>query len=667
MSFAKSVQQDALSALCETVKSSFGIVDSIKCVIDPEGDEVFIKDVAKLLGCLHIEHPVGQFVVQRCQSYADNHGCGVKSFIIFMGQLYTQVKLLLQHGIQLEDIETLMHRTIDECILHLEQISFPVLCQTAQQNKSAVDKIVNSSGLELSRINEDGFQLGKNDLPQNSSLLPEKVSQENHAVSELSHHEGKYNASRQLVYSEDCSNLPPPFQLPKDAGFLSHGCSEAMILASKIMQNQFEDCKISKFDLKLVHTVSIAAKTGSFVVSGIVLETTLEQLEIISSKLDLPTTALLINGDLTENFRHKGYRKPFQNISETLDLTSFSFTKSSWPMLVLSILKTHGVNVLLIKGTVDLSLKDLCVGSGIVVITSVPYYALYILQHFHRAELVTYISDTCEKNLCKGLILKSLHTDWMDSQLSVKKYFTVSCLSGVQTVVFSHPSQASREIFEQEFWLCAHRLAQASEDGIVLPGEGMTEHWCANYLLSAEMVKHQETEHLSEKSSLYNQVVREALSQAFEACVSIVQHNKLKAGDFSDPRRDSRLTCCNYPTDDCLKCNDAMEEKQNLLMEVEKLPSQRTMNGRHSSFISDSGDIEQGQEQNFHETQQGIKDIIWLSWDGKQFPLCQLDTYSSKVHGWRQAVSAVFMVLKMDSMIITGVDAQTCSPDSVLF
>lgn len=43
-----------------------------------------------------MQHPVGVLVVKVCQGHKDVYGCGVKSLLFLLGQLYKQVKQLME-------------------------------------------------------------------------------------------------------------------------------------------------------------------------------------------------------------------------------------------------------------------------------------------------------------------------------------------------------------------------------------------------------------------------------------------------------------------------------------------------------------------------------------------------------------------------------------------
>ncbi|VDI48803.1 Hypothetical predicted protein, partial [Mytilus galloprovincialis] len=81
--FASQQELNILS-ICSLVQSTLGTKNSVKCIVD-NNVSLFIRETSMLLAALNVQDPVGQFIISVCQSFHQQHGCGVKTLLYMIG------------------------------------------------------------------------------------------------------------------------------------------------------------------------------------------------------------------------------------------------------------------------------------------------------------------------------------------------------------------------------------------------------------------------------------------------------------------------------------------------------------------------------------------------------------------------------------------------------
>lgn len=385
--------------------------------------------------------------------------------------------------------------------------------------------------------------------------------------------------------------------LPEESETLSHGCTEMMVWAKKLVLNQLNLGQKSGFNPHLIHTYSMSSQHGDpQLVHGLVLPVNTVTMEVVS-KMTHPLSVLLISGDLTANYRHRGYRKAMTSTSTVSHQSIFQQRVNSvdWHAQVLGIFKQLQVQAVLVRGSVDTDVRDQSAASGIAVIDMVPFRLLQAMQSACGSDFVTYVFDAHKGNVCKDIMLTPGVDSWSNNLSNQHHHLLITSPVFTQTLVILAPCSAERDLKEAEFWQCMERLTQAVENGSVLPGEAATECWCDHFLRQG-LSSHcgdciLSYKRWSKELELYRPIVTSALADAFSAYVTSVRNNKHKAEGLAT------------------------------------------------------------------EISETFKSVTTLQ-DTDSATQAVYDNYSSKVNGWRTAVKCACTVVKMDSMITTGVERQ---------
>ncbi|XP_067021346.1 uncharacterized protein [Acropora muricata] len=224
--------------------------------------------------------------------------------------------------------------------------------------------------------------------------------------------------------------------LSKLGELLSHGKEQEMNLAIEVVKHLFRSSgKTSLGDftihLNMIHTELILRPSGSFsrVINGLLLENKAE-FQIIAARssvgegADLRSIAL-INGDITESFRHIGLGEELQINKIIHGETNFKQSvvneEKDWCHRVTGILTVLDVGILVAKGTVQVSILDYCLSHNIVVLQNVVYSKLLLLSFATKASLVTYITDLRAQDVGRPVTIETYELGWMPVIVGRKK------------------------------------------------------------------------------------------------------------------------------------------------------------------------------------------------------------------------------------------------------
>lgn len=273
---------------------------------------------------------------------------------------------------------------------------------------------------------------------------------------------------------------------------LSHDCEEVMDVVLQVANRQSQGQDTLKLNESSVHIVTSCSRLLSEnpgVIEGTVIPVPSDIITLLIMKEEQLLRTVVINGDLTPTFHHKGYQPTLGKVRTTLSPQEYMGpSKEPWSQGASQILKQHQIDVVLTTGEVAPELQGQVPHT--VLIPNVSYSALQAICAASEITMATYITDISPFHICPGLSLKPLSQDW-NLRGTDKHYISVMLLHSVaQTVVYSHPAQIGRDSFEQEFWRCVHSLSRALNRGSVLPGGGETEEHCAENLLNkAELLE----------------------------------------------------------------------------------------------------------------------------------------------------------------------------------
>ncbi|OWF56542.1 uncharacterized protein LOC110446369 [Mizuhopecten yessoensis] len=116
---------EAAVCLASMFNSSLGVRHGLKCIVD--GDkELFLRSASLVLQNLDIEHPVGQYLVNTCQSFHNSHGNGVKTLLFLIGALMKMAVSQREKAIPVCDIMSGMEEGVKQCQKVMEEVKLPL-------------------------------------------------------------------------------------------------------------------------------------------------------------------------------------------------------------------------------------------------------------------------------------------------------------------------------------------------------------------------------------------------------------------------------------------------------------------------------------------------------------------------------------------------------------
>ncbi|XP_021336756.1 chaperonin-containing T-complex member BBS12 isoform X1 [Danio rerio] len=283
---------------------------------------------------------------------------------------------------------------------------------------------------------------------------------------------------------------------------VSHGCSSMhLLLKAYELQNR------AHLDIHNLATCCIpgVSEDHACVLRGYVTLLSVQQTTQVQRLQGRPLNIALINGDLSEKYRHVGFNRP-GNIKHITDLF---ITEESWIENAYKLLHDSSIDVVFVSGVVDVDLKQRC--KDVLILEGVKSS---VLKHFSTctgAVPVSYICQLDERRVGRGLRLRKESISGRSDIVSI----TTDCSVLVTAVICSSVS-AKLQMLEDEFWSCAHRLQHALTDGKLLHGAGVTELICIRRLRQYTQL-HPDSPHDS--------AVLELMSEAWMDFISTVMLN----------------------------------------------------------------------------------------------------------------------------------------------
>ncbi|XP_064614463.1 uncharacterized protein LOC135478121 [Liolophura sinensis] len=318
-----------------------------------------------------------------------------------------------------------------------------------------------------------------------------------------------------------------------------------------------------------------------------------------------------------------------------------------------------GVDILLVKGTVDANLKLLLESGGIVVVEHIQYRLLTVLAEKDMSKLVTYVESCSREDLC---CLNVSTLELADDNL--KNFFVLKPVDRsnmMWTVVLSHPCEDEACRREQQVWKCAACLSSVLQGHGVIPGEGQSELQLARWLSAGD------TQPPYADDNILKSLVFEELAAGFREYHSLVLRN---AGILHGTERKD------YPS--CFCGHFAKSEKPN--SSVNKQEYQDCQFSSHCTytqpgqFSSDKSCMEGWNDQYVNNAfLESVRDL--RNSDQLLCPNCglsqpsivnpnhpYLDDFVSKARAYQSALETVCLILQCDYHITTGISAH-CGPE----
>ncbi|XP_043424880.1 Bardet-Biedl syndrome 12 protein [Prionailurus bengalensis] len=678
-----------LSSFSGTGRTFLGPVKSSKFIVDEERHEsILISSVVRLLESLDLTSAVGQLLNEAVQTQNNTYKTGTSTLLFLVGAWSSAAEECLHLGVPISLIVSVMSEGLNSCIeevvslqVHIHNIFDHIdstktfsgletcgvsLCpflqipsdtglQKAHDLKDVASPsltIYNLSGIpvrspKLFRPQAED-EANKNTL-QNPQTLKKSLLADSRCRKSILIHSRHFNRTD----SNRWINKPEGFLEQHGAATprtyrcndlvelemgLSHGDHNSMKLVDAAVRLQFQNASVRQgnctipfmFDISRIFTCCLPGvpETFSCVCPGYITVVSISNTSLIKELQNQPVQIILIEGDLTENYRHLGFNKA-ANINTLLESMKVQQDSSEeqWTDYVLQVLIKFNVNLVLVQGNVSEDLIEKCMHSKRLVIGSVNSSVMQAFAEASGAVQVAYITQVNENCVGSGVCVtfwRSIPSDVID-RINILTILIKTEGINLVTVVLTSPLPAQMQAREDRFWTCAYRLYYALREQKVFLGGGAVEFLCLSHLqiLAEQSLSkrnhvcsgwlHNTSSWLASSLALYRSTVLKCLANGWHKYLSALMYNTANCS--------SELGASTVIQQHLQSATDSGSPSSYILNEYSKLNS-----GIFNSGIS-----------NKLEQIPSIYDIV-----------------TPKTEAWRRALDLVLLVLQTDSEIITG-------------
>ncbi|XP_070769843.1 Bardet-Biedl syndrome 12 protein [Enoplosus armatus] len=619
-----------LSALAGITQSSLGPSKKYKFIQDDtSGESTLVCSCFRIFENLELTCAVGQLVYETIQAHQKVYHTGSGCLLFLAGSWSRAALECLQRGISVAHIISAMSEGMEICLDVCRKCSVSTESLGVKQSESCT-AASHGSGLSKKSIVE---------ASQASCHLQGTTKVGHKILSAVG--QRKIKLSRHFCEAKS-ENVPKVQQLHQPklpdiahlAEGLSHGCVDAMNLvieASRIQSKKNpQDISISTFDVTKVVTCVLPGlpEEHACVLPGCIVVLSAEQASVAHHLKEQRLRVILINGDLSDTYRHLGFSRPtgIQCVSDQSNLSNSS-KEQEWMEKVVTLLLNLEVNLILVSGLVSEEVIQRCCRHHILVVEKVKASILKAFANATGAVLVTYATQLSKH--CVGTGVKAVI--WRDlSSHERKPLTTVNISTGenseLVTVILTSCVHGKLQALEDQFWTCAYRLHHVLKDKFLLPGAGVTEMLCVQRL--QKQVEHHVKHHgertgdsvqQTKAANPYRGVVLLLMADGLIDYISTVMVN---TGRFSRVRA---RTAVNQQLQDYNESQDIAAKFSQLFLEGEQEDS-------------------------------AVPSPIKSS----EAPAVKIyDSFSVKHEAWRKALDLVFLVLQADAEVITGIDQKT--------
>ncbi|NXS53116.1 BBS12 protein, partial [Brachypteracias leptosomus] len=412
---------------------------------------------------------------------------------------------------------------------------------------------------------------------------------------------------------------------------LSHGNETSVKLLQSIVayqQERAESSGSSQFNIAEVVTCCLLGLPESYsrVSPGFVILVSPEQATVVKHFEDKPLRIVLMDGDLTEQYRHLGFNRP-HNVRTILECPDLQEGRAGdlWESSTLDTLINFEVNLVLVKGSVCENLMERCTANRILVIGSVAWDVLHAFGEATSAQPVTYLTQLNPACVGSGAQV-DLWKAHDGRAMGLGELVPVRIKAGripLLTAVLTTAVATKMQLIEDQFWTLVYRLHHALNDKKVFLGGGAVELLCLSHIqMLAEQplepankntVKEFPSPWLGASVAEYRSVVLQALASGWKQYLSVVMCNAAKAT--------SELEACATVDHHLKKAADCSSPSAYILKEFRR------------------GDLLRGGSGPFGDLGEHLK---------------VYDNVTAKTEAWRRALDLVLLVLQTDAEIITG-------------
>nr|XP_009508508.1 PREDICTED: Bardet-Biedl syndrome 12 protein [Phalacrocorax carbo] len=412
---------------------------------------------------------------------------------------------------------------------------------------------------------------------------------------------------------------------------LSHGNEASVKLLQSIVayqQQRAERSGSSQFNIAEIVTCCLLGLPESYscVSQGFVTLVSPEQAKVIKRFEGKPLRILLMDGDLTEQYRHLGFTRPC-NVRTVLEHRSLQEGRAGdlWLSSMLDILISFEVDMVLVKGNVCANLMERCIANSILVVGSVTRDVLCAFGEVTNAQPVTYLTQlnaACVGSGAQVELWKACDGRAMDLGELVPvriKAHEIPLLTAVLTTTVASKMQ----LVEDRFWTLVYRLHHALIDEKVFLGGGAVELLCLSHIqmlaeqplqpANKDAVREFHSPWLAASVTECKSVVLQALASGWKQYLSVVMCNTAQAA--------SELEAHASVDHHLKKAADCGSPSAYILQEF-----------RRGHLLRDGSGP-------FADHRAGLR---------------VYDNVTAKTEAWRRALDLVLLVLQTDAEIITG-------------
>ncbi|XP_036985730.2 Bardet-Biedl syndrome 12 protein [Artibeus jamaicensis] len=676
-----------LASVARTGRTLLGPVKLPKFVVDAEGREsVLVSSTVRLLERLDLPHAVGQLLGEAVRAQNDAHGTGASTLLSLAGAWSSAAAECLHLGVPVPAIASGMSEGLAACMEEVVALQVPLhtVCDRTdgaqmasgpgpsgvavgpfQQTPSEADLMPKERGLHdaasrswtISSFSGSpvksatlfgpraagGTDADRSQTPQTLRTSLPAAPHYGKPVLTHSRHCGRAEgahgqASRPGRVSEQRAGAPYAHgckDLVDLAAGLSHGDASSMTLAEAALRLQRQQASVRgggravplTFDVSRVLTCRLPGlpEAASCVCAGFVTAASAAGTPVPEDVHDRPLRVVLIEGDLTENYRHLGFNKParVQVASDSAEALHPDGAEEAWVGRVLQVLARLRVRLVLVQGSVSERLLGRCARSERLVIAGVDGRVLQAFAEASGAVLVAYVSQVNEDAVGSGVCVAFWSGPPGGAGDGVGRRAIMLKAEGVNlvTAVLAGPGAAQVQTQEDRFWACAHRLHCALKERTVFLGGGAVEFLCLGHLQVLAEQPVTEGDHVHSGGlptaascpALHRPTVLRGLASGWREYLSALARNaaghssEFEAGAFIQQHVQSAAA--------------SGSPASYVLNEYSKLSS---------------GIFNPGPSRNRE--------------DGPRV----YDTVTPKVEAWRRALDLVLLVLQTDSEIVTG-------------
>ncbi|XP_004386910.1 Bardet-Biedl syndrome 12 protein [Trichechus manatus latirostris] len=677
-----------LLSFAETGRTFLGPVKSSKFIIDEESHEsVLISSPVRLLESLDLTSAVGQLLNEAVQAHNDTYGTGTNTLLFFVGAWSSAVEECLHLGVPIPVIVSVMSEGLNSCSEEVVSLQVPIHnlfdhvdntntfsgFETPSVNLCPFLQIPSDTGLiqkdhELKDVSQSMTIYSLSGRPVKSCKLfrlQAKVEANKDASQTLQTlinsrladtscrksiltHSRHFNSTDNNHWVSKPDGLEQPSaatsktyscnDLVELAVGLSHGDHSSMKLVEAAVRLQYQNACMQQgscslpfmFDVSRIFTCCLPGlpETSTCVCPGYITLASISSTALIKELKDQPVRVVLVQGDLTENYRHLGFNKStnIKTVLESMKVNQDS-TEELWAHHVLQILTQFNVHLVLARGNVSDHLNEKCVYSKRLVIGSVNGSVMQAFAEATGAVQVAYITQVNEDCVGNGVYVtfwRSVSVDVVDKKNRMAILLKTEGINLV-TAVFTGPVTAQMQTKEDRFWTCASRLYYALKEQKVFIGGGAVEFLCLSHLqiIEEQSLKkgnqaysgwlHNSSSWLASSLALYRPTVLKCLANGWHKYLSTLMYN---TASYS-----SEFEASTFIQHHLRNAIDSGSPSSYILSEYSELNS-----GVFNSGIS-----------NKLEQIPRVYDIV-----------------TPKIEAWRRALDLVLLVLQTDSEIVTG-------------